>query len=108
MKIYLDDDRTTPIGFERAISVQQLIDLCREHKVIDLVSLDNDLGYGQKEGYDFVKWYVNDGVREHIIIKSFNIHSQNIVAEMNMIGLLHSAMMHDVIKTGLVTKYKSH
>ena len=50
MKIYLDDERTTPEGWHRTYTVEETIILLETRQVEEL-SLDNDLGDGLKEGY---------------------------------------------------------
>ena len=50
MRIYLDDERQTPIGWARTYTVAATIELLATRQVTHL-SLDNDLGEGQAEGY---------------------------------------------------------
>ena len=57
MLVYLDDLRDTPEGWVRAYTVPELIDIFREHaSEITHMSLDHDLGYNQKSGYEFMRW----------------------------------------------------
>lgn len=54
-KLYLDDLRPTPIGWERSFTVAETIRLLdTEH--FDIVSLDNDLGAFNEEGYKVADW----------------------------------------------------
>lgn len=55
MKLYLDDERTTPSGWERAYHVWEVIAALKTGKVT-LLSLDNDLGSGEPEGYEAIAW----------------------------------------------------
>ena len=56
MKIYLDDLRPTPYGWERAYTPDQVISLLERYQV-DEVSLDHDLGLDNNvTGYDVLKW----------------------------------------------------
>jgi NAD+-processing family protein with receiver domain len=55
MKVFMDDLRDTPDGWERTYNVEDTISLLRTHEVTHL-SLDNDLGDGQPEGYKVVDW----------------------------------------------------
>jgi hypothetical protein len=55
MKVYMDDERYTPEGWERTFTVAQTIELLKARTVTHL-SLDNDLGEGQEEGYKVMDW----------------------------------------------------
>lgn len=55
MKIYMDDERTTPDGWTRTYTVEQTIEQLQSRKVTHL-SLDNDLGEGNQEGYRVLDW----------------------------------------------------
>ena len=55
MKVYMDDERHTPEGWERTFTVEQTIKLLETRQVTHL-SLDNDLGWGQQEGYKVMDW----------------------------------------------------
>lgn len=55
MKIYLDDERETPEGWQRSYTVEETITLLQNHEVSAL-SLDNDLGEGNQEGYKVLDW----------------------------------------------------
>lgn len=54
-KVYLDDERATPEGWERAFNVPECIAKLQEGGVTHL-SLDHDLGTGIKPGYDVLLW----------------------------------------------------
>lgn len=55
MKVYMDDERHTPAGWERTFTVKQTIDKLMTRQVTHL-SLDNDLGWDQEEGYKVMDW----------------------------------------------------
>lgn len=55
MKIYMDDARETPLGWHRTYTVAETIAALRTRTVTHL-SLDNDLGEGQPEGYKVIDW----------------------------------------------------
>ena len=62
MNIWLDDnhagDRPAPEGFEHAHTLAELQALLAERPddPIDIMCFDNDLGAGEPEGYDIIKW----------------------------------------------------
>lgn len=55
MKVYMDDLRPTPVGWERTYTVEETIDKLKTKSVSDL-SLDNDLGEGLLEGFKVLDW----------------------------------------------------
>lgn len=55
MKIYMDDARETPPGWHRTYTVAETIEQLLTRKVTHL-SLDNDLGENEPEGYKVVDW----------------------------------------------------
>jgi hypothetical protein len=77
MKVYLDDERATPEGWHRVYTVGEVIVLLKTKQVKEL-SLDNDLGIGQPEG-----WIVLDWLEQTIFddatfpIPTVTIHSSN-------------------------------
>lgn len=50
MKVYLDDERSTPEGWTRTYTVEETLTLLNTKQVTEL-SLDNDLGENIPEGY---------------------------------------------------------
>lgn len=59
MRVYLDDVREAPVGWVRAHTPDEVIDLLRSGSVEEL-SLDHDLGLtsadGERTGYDVLRW----------------------------------------------------
>ncbi|MFW6122293.1 MAG: cyclic-phosphate processing receiver domain-containing protein, partial [Petrotogales bacterium] len=56
MKIFLDDEREAPPGWERVYWPDEAIELIKTGNVEE-VSLDHDLGDDEKgTGYDVIKW----------------------------------------------------
>jgi hypothetical protein len=50
IKVYLDDERETPDGWTRVYTVDECLRLLQT-RTVSHVSLDNDLGLDQPEGY---------------------------------------------------------
>lgn len=86
MKIYLDDERTTPEGFTRTYTVDETISLIKKNNgKINTLSLDNDLGVGMKEGREVLKWIEELAFENRLLpIPHILIHSQNNVAVNDM------------------------
>ena len=98
ISIFLDDQRQTPKGFARTYTVPETIQLikdCKEKNIeIDVLSLDNDLGDKEEEGYTILNWlekqfFEDDNFRlpNKIIIHSDNAavreQMEMIIAKLN-------------------------
>ena len=90
ISIFLDDLRQTPKGFERTYTVPETINLiqnCQEkHVEIDVLSLDNDLGDGEAEGYTILDWMEEQFFEDESfpLPKKIVVHSDNAAARERM------------------------
>jgi len=85
MKVYLDDERTQPVGWILTTTPKATINLLKTNKVTDL-SLDHDLGDDKKigTGYDVLLW-----IEKQVYLKKFKspkikIHTANNSARIKM------------------------
>ena len=84
MRVYLDDERTTPDGWVRAYWPDEAIALLRQGGVTEL-SLDHDLGDDARgTGYDVIAW-----IEEAVVLEGFRppriaVHSANPSARLRM------------------------
>ena len=91
MKVYLDDVRPAPIGWKRVCTVQETIVLINKGWVTEL-SIDNDLGPGQPEGYlvaEFIEEkckqnlkFIPPEVKSHSLDKEKNIYISQIARKL--------------------------
>lgn len=86
MWVYLDDKRETPDGYIRTFTVEETIELLIKHNgSVELVSLDNDLGTGFKEGREVMKWIEEQAFNNTLLpIPHLIVHSGNPVAQDEM------------------------
>ena len=90
MKVYLDDERTPPEGWELVKTVPELIKLMSQ-ETIEQLSLDHDLGEDQLTGYDFLKWLEAQVFFKRVThLPTINIHSANPTGRINMALALRS------------------
>jgi hypothetical protein len=85
VKVWLDDERPAPKGWTRAFSVDEVRELLSRGGVEEL-SLDNDLGEGEPEGREVVRWLEELafwGDFETVPDK-ISVHSANSVARADM------------------------
>ena len=84
MRVYLDDERSTPEGWLRVYWPDQAIGLLESGQVTE-ISLDHDLGDDERgTGYDVVIW-----IEEAVALRGFKppkiiIHSANSSARAKM------------------------
>ena len=77
MQIYMDDARDTPRGWTRTYTVEETIAALLTRTVTHL-SLDNDLGEGQQEGYKVLDWLEETVFNDmHFPLPEVTIHSSN-------------------------------
>lgn len=77
MKVFMDDARDTPDGWARTYTVEQTLAILRTRTVTHL-SLDNDLGEGQAEGYHVLDWLEETVYNDKTFpMPEVKIHSSN-------------------------------
>jgi len=88
-KLYLDDLRPTPSGFERVYDYEEFTEFISQNGLPDFISFDHDLGL-EKTGYDCAKWLVEFCLDKNLILPEFQVHSQNPVGKENIEALLNN------------------
>ncbi len=84
MKVYLDDERATPEGWQRVYWPDQCIALLETGQVTDL-SLDHDLGNDARgTGYDVVLWIEEAVITRGFVPPAMAVHSANSSARLKM------------------------
>lgn len=80
IKVYLDDLRPCPEGWIPAKNVNEAIIIIHNHYGTFDVSLDHDLGDGNKDGTHLIKWFVD----QRRYPENALIHSANPVGRKNL------------------------
>ena len=86
MRVYLDDERSTPAGWVRVFWPNEAIALL-EAGLVSEISLDHDLGDDERgTGYDVVLW-----IEEAVALRGFvpprmHVHSANSSAREKMLA----------------------
>ncbi|MFQ1896870.1 cyclic-phosphate processing receiver domain-containing protein [Aeromonas veronii] len=84
MKLYLDDERKTPVGWIRVFWPDEAIAWLKTEMVTE-ISLDHDLGDDDRgTGYDVILWIENEGMTNYFIPPKIHIHSANVSARIKM------------------------
>ncbi len=87
MKLFLDDIREAPEGWEIVRSGEEAIILLGTN-VVEMISLDNDLGSNKMTGYDVTKWIEKQVFENNFIPPDMVIHSANLVGRKNMLSCI--------------------
>ena len=85
--VYLDDCRDTPEGFQiRTYTYEETIEvLTKMEGYIGLLSLDNDLGEGLREGNEVMDWIEEQYyTRNYKLPDKIMVHSMNPIAKDKM------------------------
>jgi hypothetical protein len=94
MRVFLDDERTTPDGWARVYWPDEAIALLEGGAVTE-ISLDHDLGDDERgTGYDVVLW-----IEEAVALRGFTppkiaVHSANASAREKMLAGIASIERH--------------
>ncbi|MGY3996740.1 cyclic-phosphate processing receiver domain-containing protein [Aeromonas veronii] len=84
MKLYLDDERKTPVGWVGVFWPEEAIAWLKTEMVTE-ISLDHDLGDDDRgTGYDVILWIENEVITNNFIPPQINIHSANVSARIKM------------------------
>lgn len=84
MKVYLDDERKTPDGWERVFWPDEAIALLETGRVTE-ISLDHDLGDDERgTGYDVILWLEEQVVTKGLRPPVIRVHSANSSARAKM------------------------
>ena len=84
MKVYLDDERTTPKGSIRVYWPDEAIELLKSGDVTE-ISLDHDLGDDERgTGYDVVLWIEEQVALHGFVPPAMKVHSANVSARTKM------------------------
>ncbi len=90
-RLYLDDERPTPKGWQRVYTAQQAIEYLRLGYVTE-ISLDHDLGPKEAgTGYDVAVWIENEAFYGRLPRLKWHIHSSNPVGRYKMAAALKNA-----------------
>ena len=88
-KLYLDDLRVTPEGFDRVYNYTDFVEYITQNGLPNFISFDHDLGEDES-GYDCAKYLVEYCIEHNLPLPKFSVHSQNPVGKENIERLLNN------------------
>ena len=80
LRVYLDDERVRPSGFDILINHAELAIQLLKLNIVEFISLDNDLGTGYQEGYTVADYLEQAIITGEIDFVDFRPHTANDVA----------------------------
>lgn len=92
MKIWLDDERPEPNGWERAYWPSEVINMMKGNQRVEVISLDHDLGDDSRgTGYDVLLWIERQvHTNSKFVLPEIRIHTANVSARHKMESALTS------------------
>lgn len=100
MKVFLDDERSTPEGWIRTYWPEEVIALLKTGKVTEL-SLDHDLGDDDHgTGYTVLLWLEEQVVAHGMTPPLLRVHSANASARLKMAAAIASIQKHAGLARG--------
>lgn len=94
MRVFLDDERSTPEGWVRVSWPDEAIELLRSGRVTE-ISLDHDLGDDARgTGYDVVLWIEEAVVQHGFVPPRIHVHSANASARQKMLAGVAAIEQH--------------
>lgn len=108
MRLYLDDIRPTPSGFDlRVYTAHEAIDLLKQGN-ITFISFDHDLGEAENgTGYDVAKWIEEAVITNNFLLPDWAVHSANPVGRQNINSAMLSAEKYFYKRFGLVFLFEN-
>ena len=92
MKVYLDDERSTPEGWTRVYWPNEAIELLKSGNVTE-ISLDHDLGDDDRRtGYDVVLWIEEQVALHGFVPPMMSVHSANVSAHNKMEAVIRAIL----------------
>lgn len=91
VKLYLDDERPTPEGWERVFTAREAIERLQVGDV-EMISLDHDLGPPEAgDGYEVAKWIEAQAFEGTLTRLAWTVHSANPPGRRNIEAAMNSA-----------------
>ncbi|PFF41989.1 hypothetical protein CN335_06290 [Bacillus thuringiensis] len=101
MNVYMDDQRSCPFGYVPATTVECALQMVRDYGV-NILSLDFNMGWGEKSGLDFVEAFRTEG----LYVNEIHLHTNDISCGMHkMKQRMDKGKEEGEINPHLVVKY---
>ena len=91
VKLFLDDERATPPGWERVFTAHECISRL-ERGDVETISLDHDLGPPEAgDGYEVAKWIEAQAFAGTLKRLAWSVHSANPAGRRNIEAAMRAA-----------------
>ncbi|HHT7237753.1 MULTISPECIES: cyclic-phosphate processing receiver domain-containing protein [Bacillus] len=100
MNVYMDDQRGCPYGYVLATTVESALQFVRSNKV-NILSLDFNMGWRQKNGLDFVEAFCTEG----LYVNEIHLHTNDVIGMHQMKQRIEKGKVQGEIDPHIVVKY---
>ena len=100
MNVYMDDQRSCPFGYVPATTVECALQMVRDYDV-NILSLDFNMGWGAKNGLDFVEAFCTEG----LYVNEIRFHTNDVIGMYKMKQRMDKGKEEGEITPHLVIKY---
>ena len=100
MNVYMDDQRSCQYGYVLATTVEYALQMVREYDV-NILSLDFNMGRGEKSGLDFVEVFCKEG----LYVNEIRLHTNDVIGMYKMKQRINKGKKEGEINPHLVVTY---
>ena len=100
MNVYMDDQRSCLYGYVPATTVERALQMVRDYDV-NILSLDFNMGWGEKSGLDFVEAFCKEG----LYVNEMHLHTNDVIGMYKMKQRIEKGKEEGEINPYLVVKY---
>lgn len=99
MKVYMDDQRPCPFGYVLATTVETALNFLRDSDV-DIISLDYNMGWRQKNGLDFLEVFCTEG----LYVQEIHLHTNDLIGMQYMLERINKGKETREISSNIQVK----
>lgn len=100
MNVYMDDQRSCLYGYVPATTVECALQMVRDYDV-NILSLDFNMGWGERNGLDFVEAFCKEG----LCVNEIHLHTNDVICMHKMKQRINKGKEEGEINSHLVVKY---
>ncbi|MGN5648121.1 cyclic-phosphate processing receiver domain-containing protein [Bacillus sp. Brlt_9] len=100
MNLYMDDQRSCPYGYVLVTTVERALQIVRDYNV-NILSLDFNMGWGEKSGLDFVDAFCKEG----LYVNEMHFHTNDVSGMHKMKQRINKGKEEGEINPHLIVKY---
>ncbi len=95
----MDDQRTSPVGYVLVTTVEWALKMVRDYDV-SILSLDYNMGWRQKNGFDFLEVFCKEGLH----VQEIHLHTNDSIGMQYMLERINKGKEAGDISTHIQVK----